>query len=155
MWRVQVLFVWQDESVPEDSHHARQGPLAGRHVALHVQGPVDFPLYGLLDVLRVHGGRRHFGRRDSSRRCARQGRSPRLRHHYRLWRSCEDGRRDAKEHRWHLGVRKSNCATVSLLPLLYVFGINKQKCRRVVSAELVPVSRQYFYFLVKFLLCVQ
>ena len=54
----------QDQPLPGHSCHPGQRPDAGRHYALFLQGPADFPLHGHLDLFRIHRAARNFRGQD-------------------------------------------------------------------------------------------
>jgi NADPH:quinone reductase-like Zn-dependent oxidoreductase len=53
--RVPLVPVAQDQSLHRDPRDAGAGADAGRHEPVLLQGQADLPLYGLLDLLELHG----------------------------------------------------------------------------------------------------
>ena len=89
--RVRVLPIRQDQSLPGDPRDARQGPDAGRHLALLERRQADPALHGHQHVLRIHRGARDRARENQSEGAARQGLPARLRHHHRHRRGAQHG----------------------------------------------------------------
>ncbi len=96
----------QDQPVHRDPRHPGQGRDARRHQPLPPRRRDDPPLYGLLDLLQLHGDARDRGGEGPRGRAVRQDLLHRLRGHHRRRRGDLDGGGRARRQRRRLRPRR-------------------------------------------------